>query len=76
MTRMGCHNPDPGVSLLSGQWYHTEWCPVFDMPRSTGHRIVLLVAEEVLAIHHQEIHLLKTPEHMEAGLGLKLMLFF
>ncbi len=40
------------------------------------HRIVLWVAEEVLAIHHQEIHLPKTPEHMEAGLGLKLMLFF
>ncbi|XP_058626577.1 uncharacterized protein LOC131537288 [Onychostoma macrolepis] len=56
--------------LASGVSYRVV-SRVLDMPRST----VLRVTEEVLAIH-QEIHLLKTPEHLEAGLGSKLMLFF
>lgn len=60
--------------LASGASYRVV-SRVFDMPCSTVHRIVLRVADEVLAIH-QEIHLPKTPEHLEAGLGSKLMLFF
>ncbi len=47
--------------LASGTSYRVV-SRVLDMPHST--------------VIHQAIHLLKTPEHMEAGLGLKLMLFF
>ncbi|XP_058627335.1 uncharacterized protein LOC131537724 [Onychostoma macrolepis] len=49
--------------LASGASYRVV-SRAFDMPRSTVHRIVLRVADEVLAIH-QEIHLPKTPEHLE-----------
>ncbi|XP_067270852.1 putative nuclease HARBI1 [Pseudorasbora parva] len=38
----------------------------FDMPRSTVHRIVHRVAEEVVAIRHQVIHLPNTPEKLDA----------
>ncbi len=32
MTRMGCYNPDPGVSLLSGQWNLGISSPQRDSP--------------------------------------------
>ncbi|CAM4675694.1 unnamed protein product [Leuciscus chuanchicus] len=38
----------------------------FDMPRSTVHRIVHRVAEEVVAIRHQVIRFPNTPEDLEA----------
>ncbi len=61
MMVMGCHNPDPGVSLLSasGTSYRVV-SRVFDMPRSTVTALSSRVAKEVLAIYHQEIHILKT----------------
>nr|XP_054606143.1 uncharacterized protein LOC129166781 isoform X1 [Nothobranchius furzeri] len=37
----------------------------FGIPRSTVHRIVHRVTEEVVAIRHQVIHLPKTPEDLE-----------
>ncbi|KAJ4943705.1 hypothetical protein JOQ06_006203 [Pogonophryne albipinna] len=39
---------------------------VFGMPRSTVHRIVHRVTEEVVAIRHQVIHLPRTAEDLEA----------
>ncbi|MEQ2264159.1 hypothetical protein XENORESO_021054 [Xenotaenia resolanae] len=51
--------------LASGTSYRVV-CRVFGMPRSTVHRIVHRVTEEMVAIRHQVIYLLKTPEDMKA----------
>lgn len=59
---MGCHTWDPGVSLASGASYRIV-SRVFEMPRSTGHRIV---TKEVVGIRHKVIHFPKTPEDQEA----------
>ena len=66
---MVCHDPDPGVSLLSASGTSYRWSPeCLTCPSFHCHCTVLRVSEEVLAIH-QEIDLVKTPEHMEAGPG-------
>ncbi len=59
--------------LASGTSYRAVSI-VFDMPRSTVHRSVLRVTAGHLP--PRAIQLLKTPEDLEAGLGLKCMLFF
>ncbi|XP_070408085.1 putative nuclease HARBI1 [Nothobranchius furzeri] len=63
--------------LASGASYRVV-SRAFGIPRSTVHRIVHRVTEEVVAIRHQVIHLPKTPEDLEvvsqvfAGLFSKL----
>nr|XP_054593251.1 putative nuclease HARBI1 [Nothobranchius furzeri] len=50
--------------LSSGASYRVV-SSAFGIPRSTVHRIVHRVTEEVVAIRHQVIHLPKTPEDLE-----------
>ncbi|XP_071374677.1 putative nuclease HARBI1 [Centroberyx affinis] len=51
--------------LSSGASYRVV-SRVFGMPRSTVHRIVHRVTEEVVAIRHRVIHFPRTPEDLEA----------
>ncbi|XP_047219347.1 protein ALP1-like [Girardinichthys multiradiatus] len=53
------------IWLVIGTSYRVI-CRVFGMPRSTVHRIVHRVTEEIVAIRHQVIYLLKTPEDLKA----------